>query len=130
MSGLPPLTKLAGATACVNSVYYNRSALTLTVRARDSPRRANRADSLRIGTVGELEPIVGVGLQVLRLNFERKVDIIAGESGAGVEGTSEQLDVVEDFEGDANRDALVGKTGINRRGAGPQQHGTVPRIAL
>lgn len=58
----------------------------LTVRGRDRPGCTDRADSLRVRAVCELEPVLCVGLQVRRFDLEGEVDVVAREGVAQVDG--------------------------------------------
>ena len=78
-----------------------------TVGVRNGPRHTDRTDNLRFGTIRELEPVVRIGPQILRLYFERPVDIVGSERITSVERVSRKIGVIEDLEGYANGDALV-----------------------
>ena len=105
-------------------------AVALTVRARDRPRRTYGASRLGVSAICELKPVRGVGLQILRFDLQCEVDVVAGECLSRVDRAPREPFVVEDFERNAHRNALVGETRADRDGARPEQHGIVERITL
>ena len=102
----------------------------LTIGARDGTGSTYGAHALRVCAIRELEPVVGVRLQVLSLDLQGKVNVVAGEGGAGVDWTSGQVLVVKDLERDANWDALVRKSSSDRDSPRPQKDRGVEGVAL
>lgn len=107
MRGLPPLTKCAGATTRTRrSGPATTVEELLTIGGGESPSPPYRTDRLRFCAIGELEPVRCVGLEVCGFHLEREVDVVARERFARIEWLSMQLRVVEDLEGNAERDAF------------------------
>ena len=132
VKGLPLLTRLAGAGRKLSvSAFYPRGRRRSrpTVRVRQSPRGADRTDALRICAVCELEPILGVGLEVSRLYLQGEVHVGRGERFAGIERPAREVGVVEDLERYADRNALV-RHAVDWNGARPQQDRIVEGVAL
>ncbi len=103
----------------------------LTVGGRDRSGRADRADSLRVRAVCELEPILRVGREACRFDLEGEVHVVAREGVARVDGAPGELSVVEDLERDADGNADIRRKGsANRDRTSPEQDGVVEGIAL
>ena len=72
---------------------------------------------------------MGIGLEIVRFHFQRPVDIVGGERVAGVERTTCQVRVVEDFERGTDGDALIWGS-ARRHCTRPEQDRVLKRIAL
>ena len=109
---------------------HNGGGSDRTIGACNRPRGPNRTDGLRVGAVGELEPIVRVRLQVLGLDLECKVNVVARKGITGVDGPSRQVRVVENLERHADGNALVRESGSDGNSARPQEDGGVEGVTL
>ena len=98
--------------------YHDTIVRKHTVCTGNGPCCADGADRLRVRAVRELEPVVSVRFQVRCLDLEREVHIVACECSPGVDRTTRELGIVEDFEGDADGNARVGESGSDWRGSG------------
>ena len=70
----------------------------LTIGTRYCPSHTNGACRLWVGAVGKLIPVRSVWLEVLRLDLQREVDVVAREGVSSVQRPALQLRVVEYFE--------------------------------
>ena len=79
----------------------------LTVRAREGTSCTNWANRFRIRAVGKLEPVPGIRFESRSLDLEGEVDIVGGERFARINRFAFEAGIVEDFEGNADRDTLI-----------------------
>ena len=101
----------------------------LTVGVGQSPGRAYWTDSLRVRAISELIPVARVSLQILCLKFYGEVNVIGRKCFTRVNRFSRELGVVENFEGDADGDALI-RTRSQRLSSRPKEDGVIERVTL
>lgn len=72
---------------------------------------------------------MGVSLQVLRLNLDGEIDIVGREGLPRINRLPRELGVVENLEGNTNRNALV-RARSQWLSSRPQKDGIVERVTL
>ena len=89
------------------SIDISSETMPPTIVTGDGSCSADRTDRVGVRTVRELEPVLRIRLELCCLKLDSEVDVVSCEAFARINRLPSQFRVVEDFEGHADRYALI-----------------------